>query len=438
MGSILQDLRLALRTLLKDRGFTVVTVLTLAVAIGVNTAIFSVVDGVLLRPLPYRDADRIVTVASGRLPAPGRVGGTLRFSDRGYWHLVSNNRVFEAFGGYSSGLAQMSLTGDGQPLQAEVGRMTATAFQVLGTLPQPGRLPTVEEDVPGGPLPADDELGPSFLIRRATPGYFETMGMAVVEGRSFIPDDHNERLGSLIISKSVKDRYWPDVSALGKRIRVAGAPARSVGVVGDVHALGMDIPVEPYVYKPMLDSVGGGVGAMTMVVRSDAEPLSLVPAIRGVIEAIDPDLAISNIRSMEDVVADSMSRTSFTMSLLLLATIIALFLGSVGIYGVISYIVSQRTPEIGVRLALGADSKKVRRMILMQGMKLAGVGVVIGLLAAAAMGHLLNSLLYGVSSFDPLTFVGGSLIFLVVAALAAVIPAMRASRIPPAVALQST
>ena len=141
---------------------------------------------------------------------------------------------------------------------------------------------------------------------------------------------------------------------------------------------------------------------------------------------------------MEDMVAGSMSRTSFTMSLLLLAAFIALFLGSVGIYGVISYIVSQRTSEIGVRLALGADSKRVCRMILIHGMKLAGAGVVIGLLAAAAMGRLLTSLLFGVSSFDPVTFVGGSVVFLAVAALAAIIPALRASRIPPAVALQST
>ena len=286
--------------------------------------------------------------------------------------------------------------------------------------------------------PTADELGPSFLMRRVTPGYFETMGIPVVEGRSFIADDHNVRLGSLIISKSLKDLYWPDVSALGKRIQVAGASATSIGVVGDVHALGMDSPIEPHIYKPMLDSVGGGVGPMRMVVRSDAEPLSLVPAIQSVIETLDRDLAMTNIRSMEDMVADSMSRTTFTMTLLVLAAIIALFLGSVGVYGVISYIVSQRTSEIGVSVALGADSKNVRTMILMQGLRLAGAGVAIGLLAAAALGRLLTSLLYGVSSFDPLTFVGGSLIFLAVAALAALIPAVRAARIPPAVALQST
>ena len=148
-------------------------------------------------------------------------------------------------------------------------------------------------------------------------------------------------------------------------------------------------------------------------------------------------LPLTDTETMDHVVADSMSRTSFAMSLLLLAAIIALFLGSVGIYGVISYIVSRRTSEIGVRLALGADSTKVRRMILMQGMRLAGTGVVIGLLAATAMGRLLTSLLFGVTPFDPLTFVGGSAIFLAVAALAAIIPALRASRVAPATALQS-
>ena len=297
-----------------------------------------------------------------------------------------------------------------------------------------GNLTTSIDEFP----PAEDEFPPISLVRRATPGYFETMDIPVVEGRSFVADDHNERLGSLIISQSIKDQYWPDVSALGKRINTTGAAARSVGVVGDVHAAGLEVPGEQYIYRPMLDSVGGGVRRMWMVVRSDADPLSLVPAIRSMIESIDADLPIGDLRSMEEVVGDSLSRTSFTMSLLVLAAIIALFLGSVGIYGVMSYIVSQRTSEIGVRMALGADSKKVRRMILIHGMKLAAVGVVIGLLAAAAMGRLLTSLLYGVSPFDTLTFLGGSLIFLAVAALAAVIPALRASRIPPAVALQST
>ena len=314
------------------------------------------------------------------------------------------------------------------PGVARAGAVTALPLQGIA-----GRLTTSIDEFP---VP-NDEFPPTFLIRRATPGYFEAMGIAVLEGRGFTDEDHQERLGSLIISESIKDRFWPDVSALGKRMTIAGAPARSVGVVRDVHAVGLDSEAEPYIYKPLLDSVGGGAAAMAMAVRANADPLSLVPAIRSLIASMDAELPISEIRLMEDIVSDSMSRTSFTMTLLLLAAAIALFLGSVGIYGVISYTVTQRTDEIGVRLALGADAGQVRWMILMQGMRLAAVGVVVGLLVALAMGRLMTSLLYGVSPFDVTTFVIGAAIFLVVAAVAGIVPAVRASRIPPAVALQS-
>jgi putative ABC transport system permease protein len=176
MGSMLDDARLALRVLAKERGFTAITLLTLAVAIGANTAIFSVVDGVLLRPLPYAEPDRIVTVAAGTLPAPGRTG-TITFSDRGYWHFVNNNRVFEQFGGYSGGAGgqQLSLTGEGTPVQVNMSAMTASAFQVLGTQPLMGRLISAEEDVPGGP-----RVG--ILSHRFFTGYFG--GDASVLGRS--------------------------------------------------------------------------------------------------------------------------------------------------------------------------------------------------------------------------------------------------------------
>ncbi len=306
----------------------------------------------------------------------------------------------------------------------------------VSRLPLTGVVPVLDTSIDEFPS-AEGEILPSFLFRNVTPGYFETMGIPLVEGRLFTDDDHNARLGSLIISESVKDQYWPEVSALGKRITV-GIPARSVGVVGNVHAAGLEFPAEQYVYKPMLDSIGGGVRAMSMVVRSDADPLSLVPAIRSAIGSIDPDLPISAIRTMDDLVGASLSRTTFTMTLLAIAAIIALFLGSVGIYGVISYIVSRRTSEIGVRLALGADFRGVRRMILLQGMRLAGAGTVIGLIGAALLGRLLTTLLYGVTPFDPITFVGGSAIFLAVASLACLIPAQRAARAAPAVALQST
>jgi predicted lysophospholipase L1 biosynthesis ABC-type transport system permease subunit len=261
--------------------------------------------------------------------------------------------------------------------------------------------------------------------------------MPVVEGRTFTSDDHNARLGSLIISESIKRQYWPNESALGKRITTAGAPARVVGVVGDVHDTGLEIPAEQFVYKPMLDSVGGGVRPMMMTVRTDGDPEALVPEIRAAVEGLDPELPITELQSMEDILGDSLSRTSFTMSLLLLAAVVALFLGSVGIYGVLSYVASQRTAEMGVRLALGADAATVRKIILSQGMMLAVIGVAVGLAGAFALGGVMSSLVYGVSPADPVTLVGVSVLFLAVAAGASLVPAARAARTPPAVALRA-
>jgi ABC-type antimicrobial peptide transport system permease subunit len=176
---------------------------------------------------------------------------------------------------------------------------------------------------------------------------------------------------------------------------------------------------------------------MMMTVRTDGDPEALVPAIRAAVEALDPDLPITEIQPLEDILGDSLSRTSFTMTMLALAALVALFLGSVGIYGVLSYVASQRTAEMGVRLALGADSGTVRKIILSQGMVLAALGVALGLVGAVALGGVMSSLLYGVSPADPVTLVGVSIVFLAVAAVSSLVPAERAARTPPAVALRA-
>ncbi|MEX2049062.1 MAG: ABC transporter permease [Gemmatimonadota bacterium] len=306
----------------------------------------------------------------------------------------------------------------------------------INTLPLTGGGAILTAQIDDHPVP-EGEFPPTFLARRAMPGYFSTMGVPLIEGREFTSDDHNARLGSLIISESVKQQFWPNESALGKRITQAGAPARVVGVVGDVHDTGLEVPAEQFVYKPMLDSVGGGVRAMVMTVRTDGDPDALVPAIRAVVGELDSDLPITEIQTMEEILGDSLSRTSFTMTMLLLAAAVALFLGSVGIYGVLSYVASQRTAEMGVRLALGADSGAVRKIILSQGMALAALGVAVGLVGAVALGGVMSSLLYGVSPVDAVTLGAVSLVFMGVAAAASMIPAERAARTPPAVALRA-
>jgi len=293
-------------------------------------------------------------------------------------------------------------------------------------------LTTVIDEFP----PAEDEFPPAFHVRRVTPGYFEAMGIPVVEGRTYTEDDNRLRLGSLIISENVKRQYWPETSALGKRITVAGIPARVVGVVGDVHQASLEEEPGQFMYLPMLDSVGGGVGALTMAVRTRGNPLALVGPVRQALLELDPDLPISDVRTLETVVSDSLSRTTFTMALLILGAAVALFLGCVGIYGVISYIVVQRTTEIGVHMALGADPPRVLRLVLSQGMAVTAIGLALGLVATIGLGNVLSSLLFGVSRFDAVTLAGGLLVFLAVATLATAIPAIRASRIPPSQALR--
>jgi putative ABC transport system permease protein len=278
---------------------------------------------------------------------------------------------------------------------------------------------------------------PTFLFRRVSPGYFEAMGIPVIEGRTFTTDDHERQLPVLLISRSIKDDYWPDQSALGKRITIAGVPAEVVGVVGDIHDAGLDAPAEQVAYKPIYDPSGRGVLGMTVAVRADRDPTSLAPEIRTVVSARDPDLPVANIRSMQSIVGASVSRTSFTMAVLGLAAGIALFIGGVGIYGVISYSVTQRTGEIGLRQALGADAGSVRRMVLREGLRMAVVGVAIGLVTAFGLGQVLSSLLYGIRPYDAVSLVAGAGALLTVAALASAIPAARAARISPADALRS-
>jgi putative ABC transport system permease protein len=814
-SDLLHDVRVAVRGLLKARGMTFVVVLTLAVAIGANTAIFSVVRSVLLQPLPYPDEGRIVRVAATGYPSANATGNTDRgnsFSPAGYLFFVDNNRSFEAFGGYLALPLQLSLTGDGSPLRVNAAQLTLSAFEVLGVSPERGRLPTAQEDAPGGPVvallghdlwvnrygsdpsivgrtiqmngtsrevigvmpasydfpspdvdvwipfqlpatsttfsahfisaiarlapgvpvaaaiddargliarygeigyaptwfesvldggavvrplreyivgnsgrtllivlgavglvlliacsnvanlllvraerrrqenavrmalgssrarlarhmlvesvmlalvggaagvvlayagtralvsigptsvprldeigidgsalgltalvsvlagllfgvlpavrcsaahtmaalqdgsrsgtsgrgrhrvrnalvtaqialafvvvigaglmlrsfealrsvdpgfsahgvltfqvsplptkyanpeavgqfydrlterleavpgvvragaidalplasgglswaavieefpPAEDEFAPIFQTRRTAPGYFEAMGVPLIEGRTFTPDDHHQRLPAVIISHSFKTRYWPDQSALGKRITIAGRiPTQVIGVVGDVRDASIDAAADQLLYLPMVDSTGGGVRAMTMTVHTAVEPLGMVGAIRSAIADVDSDLPISRVQSMDRVLGDSMSGTSFTAALLAIGALVAVFLGTVGIYGMLSYVVSLRTAEIGIRSALGASPRDVRRMVLTQGMRLAIVGVLIGLVAAVALGRVMRALLYEISPLDPVTLVAASAIFIALAVVASVVPAARAAGTAPVAALR--
>jgi predicted permease len=301
-----------------------------------------------------------------------------------------------------------------------------------------------------GPLEAEDdpmpegELGPIVERRAVTPGYFATMGIPLLQGRGPSWEDQVDQIRGVLISATLAQTFWPDQDATGRRLRSQGSEIswEVVGVVGDVRFDGVAEEPLPMVYYPVLagtpeDPDPAQARYMNVVIRTAGDPLDLVPSARAALRSVDPRLPLINPRTIEDIVERSMAATSFTVLLLGIAAGIALLLGTVGIYGVISYIVSQRTQEIGVRMALGAPGETVLRSVVKQGMALTGIGLGVGMFGAWGLSRAMSSLLYGVSATDPMTF-GGTAVLLAVVALAAVyVPARRASRVDPVEALRS-
>jgi putative ABC transport system permease protein len=315
------------------------------------------------------------------------------------------------------------------------GVQSAGAITQLPLASKTGTFLAVE--VQDHPTPPND-FPPTFHVRRVTPGYFETMGIPVREGRTFDARDHQQRLGTAIISQAIKDQFWPSNSPIGRKIAPSTQAFESiVGVVSDVQQLNLEDKIEPTIYLPMVDSAGGGVRSMSIAIRTAGDPLNVMSAVRDQIRRLDADLPITDVRTMDAIIGESISRTSFTAFLLIVAAGIGLFLGSIGIYGVISYVVSQRTLELGIRQALGASSGSLRLMVLRQGVGLTALGLVIGVGAALALGKVITTLLYGVKAFDPITFIGGSAVMLTIAVLACLVPAQRAATVAPSQALRA-
>lgn len=291
--------------------------------------------------------------------------------------------------------------------------------------------------------PIDEgELAPLVERRQITPGYFDAMSIEIVEGRALDWGDQGDGYRAVVVSEALASAFWPDGGAVGRFIRNQGNENswEVVGVARDVRFDGVQDAPLPLAYLPVVGGTAESPGTpygMDVVVATTGDPLAAVQAARDALRRVDSRLPMINPRSIESVVDDSLAATSFTVLLLGIAAGIALLLGTVGIYGVISYIVSRRTPEIGVRMALGAPARSVLRDVVGQGMTLTGVGVVVGLVGAWAVSRVLESLLFGVSATDPLTFLGTAFLLSVVALCATWIPAWRAAHIDPVEALRS-
>lgn len=299
----------------------------------------------------------------------------------------------------------------------------------------------------GEPKPADQSGMKQSLFYLAQPGYLSVMGVPLHRGRFFTQDDNEHSPPVIVIDESFAHEYFPNQDPIGKRINIGiiNTEPEIVGIVGHVKHWGLDTdgdakhPIVAQVYMPLMqipDEFWSGPPQAAIVVRTKGSPAGMVPAIRDTIEKMNGENVMYETKSMEEVVADSLAARRFSMILLGVFAALALLLSSIGIYGVISYVVGQRTHEIGIRMALGAQRNHVLRLMLGEGMKMALVGVAIGIAAALGLTQLMASMLFGVSATDPITFCGVALVLTSVALAACYIPARRAMRVDPMVALR--
>jgi predicted permease len=280
-------------------------------------------------------------------------------------------------------------------------------------------------------------------FRCVTPGYFATMHIPLLAGRDFSWDDTPQTPLVAIVSETMAHDFWPNESAIGKRFSLGGpsqqppAPWITVaGVVGNVQQLELTKRPRPAMYFPATQDAGTGDVIRDWVIRGAGDPTAVISAVRSAIWAVDPNLSISRIQKMEQVRSAVLGPQQLNLSMAGVFGILALILAAVGLYGVTAYSVAQRTQEIGIRMALGARQSAVLRLVLGQGVRLALLGLAIGTAAALALTHLMAGLLYDVTSRDPLTFIGVALLLAGVSLLASYVPARRATRIDPLVALR--
>ena len=303
------------------------------------------------------------------------------------------------------------------PLYGGLG--SSTGFSIEG---QPG-LPSVE--------------GPITNVRVSDAGYFSAMGIPLVRGRNFNDIESSEPRHVIIISESLAQQYFPGEDPLGKRITVdmfdKPNPTEIIGIVGDVRYDSLTDQAEPTVYYPHPELT---YQFMTLVIRTTGDPAAITPSVRGALREIDPNQPTSDVRTMEQVMADTLGRARFNTMLLGLFAALATLLAAVGIFGVMNYSVNMRTREIGIRVALGAQRSEILMLILKQGLLLTLIGIGIGLTGALALTRVISSLLFGVAATDPITFAAIVSLLTIVSIIACYLPARRATKIDPVIALR--
>jgi putative ABC transport system permease protein len=282
---------------------------------------------------------------------------------------------------------------------------------------------------------------PDNETREVLPGYFKAMGVPLVRGRLLTDGDTGDAPGAVVINQAMVKRYWHNgEDPIGKRLRLHTQGkvkdwSTIVGIVGDVHGFGLDKPVRAEMYFPYAQMRRSG--GLAIVVRTAGDPAAMANAARVAIAEVDAAQPIFDVKPMSELLSASMAQRRFALMLMLVFAGVALLLAAVGIYGVMSYTVAQRTQEIGIRIALGATPSSVLAMVVKDGMSLVGAGLVVGLVAALGLTRLVSTLLYGVSATDLVTYAAIAIVLAAVALVATVIPARRATRVDPMLALRA-
>ena len=294
---------------------------------------------------------------------------------------------------------------------------------------------TTTVQIDGRPVPVTEQ--PEVQFRRAMHDYFGAMGIPIIRGRSFGAEDGLLAPGVAVINETMARRLFPDQDPIGQRVRTGpnatGPWTTIIGVIGDIRHGGLEVVPEPEMYITYLQ---GPPVSPFIVLRTTGDPAAFAETVRAEARRIDKDLPLYDMRTMSTLRSESVATRRFILLLVVAFGVLALGLAAIGVYGVMSLVVSERTREVGVRLALGAEPSQLLRMIVMQAARLAAVGAAIGVVMALAVAPLLDSQLYGIGSTDPLTFISVPLVLLAIATLAALVPARKAMRIDPLAALR--
>ena len=390
MTGLWNDLRFAVRSLTRYPTFTAIAVVTLALGIGANTAVFTLVDGVLLSPLPFDDSDELIAIRH-----QGREGRDALPMSQGLYALYRDQaKSIEEIALFAS--TTVNLVTDGEPER--------------------------------------------IAVQAVTPGFFELLGIPLQNGRAFGPQDNEESFRVALVSREAATRFWPGEDVVGERFRVVRAEEEEwvqiIGIVGDVRSPRETEKGDPQIYVPFSQNPKS---TMIALARTTGAAASAAPGLRQAVWAVDAQQPVDEVGSLNERLYQTQSGNYALIMLFGTFAFFALVMAAVGIYGVMSYSVSQRSAEISIRRALGAEANDVSQMVLAQGAKILVFGIGAGLLGAFGLSKLIAGLVVGtgISATDPLTFIGVPLILGAVALIANYVPARRATKIDPMQALRT-